>query len=324
MVLTITHNGFIKRQLPSSWRRQRRGGRGIKGAQAKEEDFVEHLFIASTHNYILFFTDKGKCYWLKVHQIPVAGRTSQGRAIVNLIKCEAGEKVKAFVSVKEFNEQDCIVMATKKGIIKKTRLKLYSKPRKGGIYAIEIRDGDELIEAKISTGENDILVGTSRGKSIRFKESDVRPTGRKTMGVRGIRLGSEDDFVIGMIVIKREGTVLVASEKGLGKRTDIIHYRVQKRGGKGVITLKTTHKTGKMVAMLEVVDNDDLMIITDRGILIRQSVGGIRTIGRNTQGVKLLKLDKGTSISSVTRVMEEEESSNNEDPPKTKEEEEIE
>ncbi len=321
MVLTITHNGFIKRQLPSSWRRQRRGGRGIKGAQAKEEDFVEHLFIASTHNYILFFTDKGKCYWLKVHEIPVAGRTSQGRAIVNLIKCEPGEKVKAFVSVKEFNEQDCIVMATKKGIIKKTRLNLYSKPRKGGIYAIEIRDGDELIEAKISTGENDILVGTSLGKSIRFNESDVRPTGRKTMGVRGIRLGNEEDFVIGMIVVKREGTVLVASEKGLGKRTDIIHYRVQKRGGKGVITLKTTKKTGKMVAMLEVVDNDDLMIITNRGILIRQSVGGIRTIGRNTQGVKLLKLDEGTSISSVTRVMEKEDNPDNEDTLNTKEEE---
>ena len=197
-------------------------------------------------------------------------------------------------------------MATKNGIIKRSALSLYSRPRKGGIYAIDIRQEDELIEAKITNGENDIILGTSNGKSIRFKENDVRPTGRKTMGVRGISLGSKSDYVVGMMIVKREGTILVASDKGLGIRSNVIEYRTQNRGGKGIITLKTTSKVGKMVAMLEVVDNDDLMIITDSGIMIRQSVKDIRTIGRNTQGVKLLRLDKGAKISSITRVMEKE------------------
>ncbi len=307
MVVTITHNGFIKRLPSVNWRRQRRGGRGMKGAQAKEDDYVEHLFIASTHSYILFFTDRGKCYWLKVHEIPVGGRASRGRAIVNLIGCETGEKIQAFVSVKKFTDSGYIVMATKKGIIKRTRLMEYSRPRKGGIYAIEIREGDELIDAKVTGGDQDIILGTSDGKSIRFHETDVRPTGRKTMGVIGINLSSEDDFLVGMIVVKREGTILVASEKGYGKRTSVLEYRVQHRGGKGIITLNTSGKVGKMVAMLEVVDSDDLMIITNLGVLIRQSVKDIRTIGRNTQGVRLLRLDDGARISSITRVMEKEE-----------------
>ncbi len=307
MVVTITHNGFIKRLPSSNWKRQRRGGRGMRGAGAKEDDFVEHLFIASTHSYILFFTDKGKCYWLKVYDIPTGGRAARGRAVVNLIGCNSGDKIKAFVAVKEFNNTDFIAMATKNGLIKRTALSQYSKPRKGGIYAIEIREGDELIEAKITSGENDIILGTRQGKSIRFNEKDVRPTGRKTMGVKGIKLGTKDDSVVGMIVVKREGTILVASDKGLGKRTGVIEYRTQNRGGKGIITLKTTNKVGKMVSMLEVVDNDDLMIITNSGIMIRQPVKDIRTIGRNTQGVKLLKLDKGAKISSITRVMEKEE-----------------
>jgi DNA gyrase subunit A len=306
MVVTITHNGFIKRLPSSNWKRQRRGGRGMRGAGAKDDDFVEHLFIASTHSYILFFTDQGKCYWLKVYDIPTGGRTARGRAVVNLIGCDSGEKIKAFVSVKEFNDTDFVVMATKKGIVKRTALSQYSRPRKGGIYAIEIREGDELIEAKITNGEHDIILGTRQGKSIRFNENDARPMGRKTMGVKGITLRSDDDWVIGMIVIKREGTILVASDKGLGKRTNVIEYRVQNRGGKGIITLKTTDKVGKMVSMIEVVDNDDLMIITNSGIMIRQPVKSIRTIGRNTQGVKLLKLDHGAKISSITRVMEKE------------------
>ncbi len=313
MVITITHSGFIKRLPSSNWRRQRRGGRGMKGAHAKEDDFVEHLFIASTHNYILFFSNKGKCYWLKVHEIPVAGRASRGRAVVNLIGCESGEKVEAFVSVKEFNETDFIVMATKKGIIKRTALLQYSRPRKGGIFAIEIRDGDELIDAKITDGSQDIILGTSNGKSIRFNENGVRPTGRKTMGVKGITLSSEEDYVVGMIIVKREGTILVATNRGYGKRTNVLEYRIQNRSGKGVITVKTTEKVGKMVAMLEVVDTDDLMIITDHGIMIRQSVKDIRTIGRNTQGVRLLKLDEGASISSITRVMEKNENSEDEE-----------
>ena len=310
MVITITHNGYIKRLASSGWKTQKRGGRGMKGAQTKEEDFVEHLFVASTHDHMLFFTDKGKCYWLKVHQIPVGSRASQGRAVVNLIGCEPGEKVKAFVSVKDFNSDHYIIMATKNGMIKKSSLELYSKPRKGGIFAIEIRENDELIEAKITNGKNNIVLGTSSGKSIMFKETDIRATGRKTMGVRGIKLGSLRDRLIGMIVASDEGTVLVASTKGLGKRTSIDQYRIQKRGGKGVITLKTNNKVGKMVAILDVIDTDDLMIITNKGVMIRQSVKHIRIIGRNTQGVKLLRLDDGTQISSITKVMEKEEENN--------------
>ena len=219
VVLTITHSGYIKRTALNTYRTQRRGGRGVQGATSNDEDFVEHLFIANTHNYMLFFTNLGKCYWLKVYDIPQGGRATKGRAIVNLIGCEPGEKVEAFVSVKEFDDNHYIVMATRKGLVKKTVLSAYSKPRKGGIYAIEIRDGDTLIEARITNGENDILLGTRGGKSIRFSEKNIRPTGRKTMGVKGITLSSKEDYVIAMLVVKREGTILVATEKGIGKRT---------------------------------------------------------------------------------------------------------
>jgi len=305
VVLTITHQGYIKRTALNTYRTQRRGGRGIQGAMSKDEDFVEHLFIANTHNYMLFFTDRGKCHWLKVYDIPQGGRATRGRAIVNLIGCEPGEKVEAFVSVKDFDDDHYIVMATQKGIVKKTVLSAYGKPRKGGIYAIEIREGDKLIEARITNGEHDILLGTYEGKSIRFSENNIRPSGRKTMGVKGIKLGSKDDYVVGMLVVRREGTILVATEKGMGKRTDVIQYRTQTRGGKGVMTMRCTDKTGKMVKIMEVVDSDDLIIITDSGVLMRQPVAAIRTIGRVTQGVKLVKLDEGTSISSITRVISE-------------------
>ena len=307
VVLTITHKGYIKRTAANTYRTQRRGGRGVQGAMSKEEDFVEHLFIANTHNYMLFFTDKGKCYWLKVYDIPQGGRAARGRAIVNLIGCEPNEKVEAFVSVKSFDDEHYIVMATEKGIVKKTVLSAYGNPRKGGIYAIEIRDGDKLIEARISNGEHDILLGTYEGKSIRFSENNIRPSGRKTMGVKGIKLGSDKDRLVGMLVVKREGTVLVATEKGMGKRTDVTQYRTQTRGGKGVMTMRCTEKTGNMVNIMEVVDSDDLIIITDSGVLMRQPVAAIRTIGRVTQGVKLVKLDIGTTISSITRVISEEE-----------------
>jgi len=305
VVLTITHQGYIKRTALNTYRTQRRGGRGIQGAMSKDEDFVEHLFIANTHHYMLFFTDKGKCHWLKVYDIPQGGRATRGRAIVNLIGCEPGEKVEAFVSVKNFDDDHYIVMATQKGIVKKTVLSAYGKPRKGGIYAIEIREGDKLIEARITNGEHDILLGTYEGKSIRFSENNIRPSGRKTMGVKGIKLGSKEDHVVGMLVVRREGTILVATEKGMGKRTDVIQYRTQTRGGKGVMTMRCTEKTGKMVKIMEVVDSDDLIIITDSGVLMRQPVVDIRTIGRVTQGVKLVKLDDGTSISSITRVISE-------------------
>ncbi len=305
MVLTVTHNGYIKRTPVNTYRSQRRGGRGILGAGSREEDFVEHLFIANTHDYLLFFTDKGKCYWLKVYDIPQGGRAAKGRAIVNLIRCEPGEKVEAYVSVTEFDDEHYIVMATQNGIVKKTVLSAYGNPRKGGIYAIEIRENDKLIEAKITDGDNDILLGTREGKSIRFSESNIRPSGRKTMGVKGIALSSKQDEVVGMLIVKREGTILVATEKGYGKRTDIIQYRTQTRAGKGVMTMRTTDKVGKMVAIMEVVDQDDLIVITDRGVLMRQPVADIRTIGRVTQGVRLIKLDQGASISSITRVVHE-------------------
>jgi len=305
VVLTITHQGYIKRTALNTYRTQRRGGRGVQGAMSKDEDFVEHLFIANTHNYMLFFTDTGKCYWLKVYDIPQAGRASRGRAIVNLIGCNPEERVEAFVSVKEFDDDHYIVMATKNGIIKKTVLSAYGKPRKGGIYAIEIREGDKLIQARVSNGENDILLGTHEGKSIRFSENDVRASGRKTMGVKGIKLSSKVDYVVGMLIVKREGTILVATEKGYGKRTEVLQYRTQTRAGKGVLTMRCTDKTGKMVNIMEVVDSDDLIVITDSGVLMRQPVKAIRAIGRVTQGVRLVKLDDGANISSITRVISE-------------------
>ena len=307
MVVTISHNGYIKRLPVSTWKTQNRGGKGMKGANTKQDDFVEHLFIASTHDTMLFFTDTGKCHWLKVHQIPQASRTSQGRAIVNLIGCDAKDKVKAFVSVKEFTEDQELIMCTRKGLIKRSKLSLYSRPRKGGIYAIEVNDGDELIQAKISLGDQDVLLATNNGKSIRFNEKQIRSTGRKTKGVTGIRMSFKDDFVIGMLIVKREGQVLVVSSKGFGKRSNLDEYREQKRGGKGVFTLKANQKTGKLISIMEVVNDDDLMIITDTGIMIRQSVEKLNVIGRNTQGVKLLRLDKNSSIASVTKVIKEDE-----------------
>ncbi len=314
MVLTITHNQYIKRTSVSTYKSQRRGGRGVQGQTAREEDFTEHLFVENTHSYILFFTDKGKCYWVKVYDIPEGGRAAKGRAIVNLIGCEPDEKVSAFIGVKQgqFHDDHFVVMATEKGIVKKTKLSAYSNPRKKGIYAVEIREGDSLIEARVSSGENDILLGTSNGKSIRFSEEQIRPSGRKTMGVKGITLSSKDDKVVGMLLIKREGTVLVATENGFGKRTEIIQYRAQKRGGKGVLTMKTTDKIGKMITIKEVVGTDDLMIIRDDGVLIRMPVSQIRSIGRATQGVKLIKLAEGTKVSAITRIISEEESKPNE------------
>ncbi|RMF07783.1 MAG: DNA gyrase subunit A, partial [Candidatus Neomarinimicrobiota bacterium] len=314
MVITITHQGYIKRTPVSTYRSQRRGGRGIQGATSREEDFVEHLFIANTHDYILFFTDRGKCYWQKVYDLPQGGRATRGRAVVNLIGCEPGEHVEAFVNVNEFDDQHYIVMATRQGIVKKTVLSAYGHPRRGGIYAIDIRENDRLIEAKITNGDSDILLGTKEGKSIRFSENDIRPSGRKTMGVKGITLSSPSDEVVGMLVVKREGTILVATEKGYGKRTDLVQYRTQSRGGKGILTMRTTEKTGKLVAIMEVVDSDDLVVITDTGVLMRQPVSDIRTIGRVTQGVRLVRLDEGASIASISRVVKDDQQQASENP----------
>lgn len=313
MVVTVTHRGYIKRSAVSTFRRQRRGGRGLQGAGTKDDDFVEHFFIASTHDYILFFTEQGMCHWLKVHEIPEGGRAARGRAIVNLLKLNDNDSIAAFLNVKEFTEQHYITMATKLGQVKKTELVAYSNPQRGGIYAIEIRDGDQLIEAAITDGDNDLLLGTTNGKAIRFHEDDVRPTGRRTMGVKGITLKGKEDAVVGMVVVKREGTVLAVSENGYGKRTEISNYSVQHRGGQGVITIKTNKKVGKMVALKEVVDEDDLMIITHKGVLIRQPVAQITTIGRNTQGVKLIRLDEGDKIAAVSRVVENDENENDDE-----------
>ncbi|HEX2866433.1 MAG TPA: DNA gyrase subunit A [Ignavibacteriales bacterium] len=304
VVVTISHNGFIKRFPVSGYRKQGRGGKGITGAGTKEDDFVEHMFIASTHHYIMFFTDKGKCYWLKVHEIPEGGRASRGRSILNLIEKEKDEDITAFVSVKEFSDDKYLVMATEQGTVKKTVLSAYSNVRKGGINAINLTDGDRLIEVKKTDGNNDLILGTRNGMAIRFSEKDVRDMGRTATGVRGINLG-KGDLVVGLIVISRASTVLVVTDKGYGKRSDLEDYRLTHRGGKGIITIKTSDKNGKMIAMREVNDNDELVIMTEGGMIIRQSVKDLRVMGRNTQGVRLIRLNEDDSIADIARVVSE-------------------
>ena len=306
MVLTITHNQYIKRTSVSTYKSQRRGGRGVQGQTAREEDFTEHLFVENTHSYILFFTDKGKCYWVKVYDIPEGGRAAKGRAIVNLIGCEPDEKVSAFIGVKQdqFHDDHFVVMATEKGIVKKTKLSAYSNPRKKGIYAVEIRDGDSLIEARVSNGENDILLGTTNGKSIRFSEEQIRPSGRKTMGVKGITLSSSDDKVVGMLLIKREGTVLVATENGYGKRTQLSEFRRSGRGTQGVKAIQVSDRNGIVVAARLVGDQDEIMLITTGGVLIRTRVSEIRELGRATQGVTLINLGEDEKLSGLEKIVE--------------------
>ena len=307
VVVTISHAGFIKRFPVSGYRKQGRGGKGVTGAGTREEDFIEHMFVASTHHYIMFFTDKGKCYWLKVHEIPEGGRATKGRSILNLIEKDKEENISAFVTVKEFTEDKFIVMATEHGTVKKTVLSAYSNIRKGGINAINLAAGDRLIEAKLSDGNNDIIIGTRFGMAVHFKEKDVRNMGRTATGVRGIKLG-KDDVVIGMIVVRNATTLMVVTEKGFGKRSEIEDYRLTKRGGKGVITVKTSERNGKLIAMKEVNDNDELVIITTGGMVIRQSVAELRVMGRNTQGVRLIRLNEGDDIADIARVMPEEDS----------------
>lgn len=302
VVVTISHKGFIKRFPVSGYRKQARGGKGVTGAGTKDDDFIEHMFIATTHQYILFFTDKGKCYWLKVFEIPEAGRASRGRSVLNLINKEKDEEITAFVNVKEFREDQFLVMATEQGTIKKTVLSAYGNVRKGGINAINLNSGDRLIAVKMTEGNNDIVLGTRNGFAIRFKESDVRDMGRTATGVRGIKL-SKGDIVVGLIVIKRQTTILVVTEKGYGKRSDISEYRTTHRGGKGIITVKTNDKVGKMISMLEVTDNEELIIISTQGMVIRQGISDIRVMGRNTQGVRVIRLNEGDSIADISKVV---------------------
>jgi DNA gyrase subunit A len=306
MVITISHSGYIKRIPISTYRRQRRGGRGLTGATAKEDDWIEHLFIASTHDYVLFFSDKGQVYWLKVHEIPQGGRAARGKPVIQCIAIRPDERVTALVPVRTFDDQHWLIFATRQGTVKKTVLSAYGNPRSNGINAINIESGDELIDVQVTDGNNDIALATSNGMSIRFHESDVREMGRATTGVKGIELDAGDK-VIGMVVIRRDATLLVVTEKGLGKRSELAEYRVQKRGGKGLITLKRTDKTGGCVALKEVLPDDELMMITRHGIIIRVPVKGISVIGRITQGVRVMNLDEGDSIVGVARVVKEDE-----------------
>jgi DNA gyrase subunit A len=307
MVVTISHTGYIKRTSVSSYKKQRRGGRGNNGANLKEEDFIEHLFIASTHDYVLVFTDDGRCFWIKVHEIPQAGRAAKGKPIVNMINVSPDTKVSAIVTTRDFPETQFLLFATKKGTVKKTSLAQYSNVRANGIKAIKVEDGDELMDVQVTTGTNDIVLATRHGLSIRFHEQDVREMGRDTTGVKGIELGDEDQL-IGMVVIKREANLLVVTEHGLGKCSPIDEYRVQKRGGKGIITVNRTDKTGDAVALMEVLPEDELMLITKHGVAIRMPVKGIRVAGRNTQGVRLVNLENNDMVMDVARVVPEDES----------------
>jgi DNA gyrase subunit A len=310
MVITISHMGYIKRTPLTEFRRQNRGGTGAKGGSTREEDFIEHLYIATMHNTMLFFTRNGKCYWLKVYAIPEGSRTSKGRAMQNLINIEPEDNVRAFINVKNLNDEDYInnnfiVLCTTKGIIKKTSLEAYSRPRVNGVNAITVREGDELLEARMTNGQHHIMLAVKSGRAIRFPENSVRPMGRTASGVRGIRLASEkNDFVIGMITVEnKEKDILVVSEKGYGKRSDIDEYRITNRGGKGVKTINVTEKTGSLIALKDVTDNHDLMIITQFGNILRSPVSALRVMGRATQGVRLINLKESDIIASVACVL---------------------
>jgi len=306
MVITISHSGYIKRIPITTYKRQRRGGRGLTGADLKADDWVEHLFIASTHDYLMFFSNKGQVYWLKVHEIPQAGRAARGKPVINCIAIKPDEQIAALVPVREFTDDKCLIFATRQGTVKKTVLSAYGNVRATGICGINIEKGDELIDVQVCDQNSDIILATKDGMSIRFHQGDVRDMGRATTGVKGIELEKGDE-VIGMVVVRRDASILVVSEKGYGKRSELADYRVQKRGGKGIITLKKTEKTGSIVALMEVIPDDELMMITRQGVIIRLPVDGIRVIGRNTQGVRVMNLDSGDAVVDVARVVKEDE-----------------
>lgn len=312
VVITISHAGYIKRTPLSEYKTQNRGGVGQKASATRNEDFLEHLFVGTNHQYMLFFTQTGKCFWMRVYEIPEGSRTSKGRAIQNLINIAPDDKVKAFICTQDLKDEEYVnshyvIMATKKGIVKKTTLEQYSRPRTNGINAITVRDGDELLEAKLTTGTSHVFLGLKSGKAIRFEENKTRPMGRNAAGVRGITLADDSDEVIGMISVNNlDDNILVVSEKGYGKRSDIEDYRITNRGGKGVKTISITEKTGKLVALKNVTDSDDLMIINKSGIAIRMAVEDLRVMGRATQGVRLINIKDNDSIAAVAKVMKEE------------------
>ena len=313
VVITISHAGYIKRTPLSEYKTQNRGGVGQKASATRNEDFLEHLFVGTNHQYMLFFTQSGKCFWMRVYEIPEGSRTSKGRAIQNLINITQDDKVKAFICTQDLKDEEYVnshyvIMATKKGIVKKTSLEQYSRPRTNGINAIGVREGDELLEAKLTTGTSQVFLGLKSGKAIRFEESKTRPMGRGASGVRGVSLADDQDEVIGMITVHNEDdNILVVSEKGYGKRSSMEDYRVTNRGGKGVKTISITEKTGGLVAIKNVTDSDDLMIINKSGIAIRLGVEDLRVMGRATQGVKLINIRENDSIAAVAKVMKEEE-----------------
>jgi len=309
MVITVSHAGYIKRLPVSTYRRQRRGGRGVISTHTKEDDWVEHLFIASTHDYVMFFTQQGQCYWLKVHEVPQAARAARGKPILSCIAMKPDERLASLVPVREFSEDQYLLFATKQGVVKKTRLSEFGNPRSVGIRAINIEKGDELIDVQVTDGRNDIVLATHHGMSIRFHEKDVRDMGRTATGVKGIELDKKDQ-VIDMVVVRRKSTLLTVTEKGMGKRSELDEYRVQHRGGRGIITLKRTDKTGDIVALKEVLSDDELMMITKKGIMIRVPVEGIRISGRNTQGVKVMNLTPGDLLVDVARVVKEDDGEN--------------
>ncbi|MCF6404236.1 DNA gyrase subunit A [Chitinophaga filiformis] len=315
VVITISHLGYIKRTSAYDYRQQKRGGRGALGGKTREEDYIEHLFVASTHHTMLFFTEKGRCYWLKVYEIPEGEKSGKGRAIQNLINLPTDDKIRAIIDIKDLGDKDFIsshyiVLCTSNGIIKKTLLEEFSRPRQNGVNAITVNEGDQLLEAKLTNGNSEIMMAIKSGRAIRFPENTVRDTGRGAIGVRGIEVDNDKDEVVGMICVNKEDatrTVLVVSEKGFGKRTDIEEYRITNRGGKGVKTINITEKTGSLIAILDVTEKDDLMITCKSGITIRMAVADIREAGRATQGVRLIRLDDTDEIAAVARLDEQEE-----------------
>jgi DNA gyrase subunit A len=305
MVVTVSHAGYIKRNPLTQYRAQRRGGKGVKGMAARDEDFVEQLFVASTHAYLLFFTTLGRVHWLKVHELPQLGRAAKGRALSNVLRLQEGERVQALLPVRSFEEggEDFVVLGTRRGVVKKTKLSAYANPRRGGIIAINLDSEDELIAAMRTDGSQQVIIASKRGKSIRFAESEVRPMGRTAAGVRGMALGAEDE-VVGMDILSPGATVLTVTERGYGKRTPLDDYRVQRRGGRGVITIRATARNGNVVGIAQVVDDDEVMLITDGGKVLRCKVGGISTMGRATQGVRLMNLAAAEKLVSIARLAE--------------------
>jgi DNA gyrase subunit A len=311
MVVTVSHQGYIKRNPVALYRAQRRGGRGKTGAGVRDEDFIENLFVASTHAYLMFFTTTGKVYWRKVHEIPQAGRAARGKAIVNLLNLGPNEKVSAFLPVREFQAGRCVLFATRSGTVKKTDLMAYSNPRPSGIIAIALEEGDEVIGVRMVEDGQEVILSTRSGQAIRFREGNVRPMSRDTYGVKGVTLEA-GDVVVAMDIAVPHATLLTVSENGFGKRSAVEDYRLQARGGKGIITMKTTQKTGQVIGVVMVSDEDQVILVTDRGKVIRIRMTDIRVIGRNTQGVRLIECEEGERVSSVARLAEAEEEKNGE------------